>query len=135
MSSEDEIHTQRRELITPSADSKKSKRSWLSYSFRMLFVLVSLCCIIMGWFSWRYDQAKREDQALEKIRAVIVDSYQHNMYRIDCVSQPIQDLVKVKYDFQFDRNGKFDPTAKHWPPFGCKVNWERKVWREWFHLN
>ena len=115
MSTEDEIYTQDGVAITPSADSKQS-RSWLSYSSRMLFVVVSLCCIVLGWFSWRYDQAKREDQALEKVRSVIIDSYHHDKYRNDCVSQPIQDLVKIKYDFQFDRNGKFDPTAKHWAP-------------------
>jgi len=100
---------------TSPSKSKRSRRgSWIRFSFRTLLLAVTLCCLVTWWFSSSYLQSERENQALEELRSAIVASYQSQKYKHR--PQPTEELVKVKYDFQFDQNGEFDPTAKHWAP-------------------
>lgn len=95
---------------------RKPRPKWMrvTFSLRALLVVMTLVAIGLGWFSWRFRQSSEEFDALAEIRLFVNDSYQD--FHVDSETQSLDRLVKVKYDYQFDRQGNFVPDAKPWIP-------------------
>lgn len=99
--------------MTGGSPTKKSWRRWLRFSLRTVLVILILASIWIGWVAQR---ARNQKVAVEWIEGFD--------------RQP-------KYDFQFDKNGKFLPGAGPIVPswFHESVGIEHFASVEWVHLD